>query len=453
MRAFLEDDQTYRRVTKDLTSMYQSQNNSIVKRIQDLKLLDPFAASKLKTYIAVCPKIYDKPKAHKPGLPLRPVVPCMNAPSYELSKFVSTIVKTSLTSKYSIKGSFSFCNYVNSLELPQGYVLVSIDVVALFTSIPKNLVKQTIFRHWNELKQNTPICLDLFWEVTEFCIDSSYFVDQLLKGQFYQQIFGTAMGNPLSPIIAEYVMEDLLENALASTPIVINNLKKYVDDLFLALPEGNIQEVLDSFNQQNEHIQFTVEREENNRLPFLDMMLVRLDNQTVKTEWFKKPIASACKQHKNIGSLLPLVKDKTPLEERSNVVYQINCEDCDACYVGMTTQKLKARISKHKSNMKKLQTLQQAGHTTRDAVIVDIMETTAVVNHAAREKHTFKLDETKILDTTNKARNLPILESCHINNTPNTINKRTDTDNLHVAYAGFLHWLRNKQQRARGRNE
>lgn len=119
----------------------------------------------------------------------------------------------------------------------------------------------------------------------------------------------------------------------------------------------------------------------------------------------------------------------------------------------MTTQKLKARVSKHKSSMKKLHTLQQAGHTPRDAAMMEIMETTALVNHAARESHKFKLDQTKILDTTNRGRNLLILESCHINNTPNTINKRTDTDNLHVAYAGVLHWLRNNQQSRRSRNE
>lgn len=154
-------------------------------------------------------------------------------------------------------------------------------------------------------------------------------------------------------------------------------------------------------------------------------------------------IRIANKQHKNIGKLLPLVKDPTPIEERSNVIYRIDCADCNACYVGMTTQKLKARVSKHKSNMKKLQTLQRAGHTTRDVAIQSIWDTTALVNHAARTEHSFKLEETKIIDSTYKSRNLPILESCRIHNTQNTVNKRTDTDNLHVAYAGVLHWMKN----------
>ncbi|XP_062703786.1 uncharacterized protein LOC134286220 [Aedes albopictus] len=212
--------------------VFQNQNNTIVKRLQDLKLIDPYHASRLKTYKAVCPKIYGLPKAHKPGLPLRPVVPCMTAPT---------------------------------------------------------LMKQSIFKHWDEIKKHTAICLDLFWEVTEFCIDASYFV---FEGTYYQQIFGTAMGSPLSPIIAEYVMEDLLDDAVAATTVVIPYLKKYVDDLFLALPVEKIEEVLNVLNQQNTNIQFTVEKEENCRLPFLDLLLVRQEDRTIKTEWYRKAISS-----------------------------------------------------------------------------------------------------------------------------------------------------------------
>ncbi|XP_065078974.1 uncharacterized protein LOC135701953 [Ochlerotatus camptorhynchus] len=265
MKTLLEDDRTYLRLAKDPTSTFQNKNNTIVKRLQDLHL-EPNLASKLKTYRAVCPKIYGQPKAHKPGLPLRPVVPCMTAPSYELSKYVGKILQNSLVSKYSIKDSFGFCEYVNSIELPEGHILVSFDVVALFTSIPKSLVKRSIFRHWDDIGKNTAICLDLFWEVTEFCIDCSYFVFEELTTDRH------------------YVMDDLLDDAVASSVIAIPFLRKYVDDLFLVLPTDKVAEVQNVFNQQDQHIQFTVEKEENNRLPFLDMVLVRREDRTIRTE-------------------------------------------------------------------------------------------------------------------------------------------------------------------------
>lgn len=99
------------------------------------------------------------------------------------------------------------------------------------------------------------------------------------------------MGNPLSPIIADYVM-DLLDSAVAAATVEIPYLKKYVDDLFLVLPSDKVEEMLNIFNQQNGHIQFTVEKEECNHLPFLDMMMVRQDDQSIKTEWYMKTIAS-----------------------------------------------------------------------------------------------------------------------------------------------------------------
>lgn len=171
-----------------------------------------------------------------------------------------------------------------------------------------------------------------------------------------------------------------------------------------------------------------------------------LTNRIVKTLRQDYPdLKIATKHNKTIRSLLPSVKDKTPYEQQSNVVYKIDCADCNACYVGMTTTKLKTRISGHKSNLKKLHTLQQAGYTNEDAAIIQVKDRTALVSHAAAMNHNFKLDETKILDRTHKPRNLPILESCHINNTQHTVNKRTDTDNLHAAYAGVLHLLVNAE--------
>lgn len=64
-------------------------------------------------------------------------------------------------------------------------------------------MKQSIFKQWDDIKQ---ICLEPFWEITEICVDASYFV---FEGTYYQQILNTAIVNPLSPIIAEYVMEHL----------------------------------------------------------------------------------------------------------------------------------------------------------------------------------------------------------------------------------------------------
>ncbi|XP_038117299.1 uncharacterized protein LOC119769342 [Culex quinquefasciatus] len=189
MLDLLKDDHTYQPITRDPTSRFQNKT----------------------TTSALCPRIYGQPKAHKPGLPLRPVVPNITAPSYHLSKFVGQMIRKSIHSQYNVKNSFEFCEFINTVTLPPGHVLISLDVVSLFTCIPKVLVTHDIIYGWDNIREHANnICLDLFLELVEFCIDASYFK---FNEQHYQQIFGTAMGNPLSSTTADLVMENLLDYA------------------------------------------------------------------------------------------------------------------------------------------------------------------------------------------------------------------------------------------------
>ena len=211
----------------------------------------------------------------------------MTAPTYELSKFLCKILQQSLTSKYNIKSSFEFCKYINTVKLPNDYILVSLDVVSLYTNIPKNLMIDAIFKRWDTIE--TDINLSFFSEIIEFCINCSYFQFQ---ENFYLQIEGTAMGNPFSPVVADYVTEIILDNVTSEIDFPIPVLKKYVDDLVLAVPKDKVNEVVAAFNKQNTHIQFTVEMEVDGRLPFLDMVLVRDQQQQIRTEWYRKPVSS-----------------------------------------------------------------------------------------------------------------------------------------------------------------
>ena len=42
------------------------------------------------------------------------------------------------------------------------------------------------------------------------------------------------------------------------------------------------------------------------------------------------------------------IKDNTPRNLQSNIVYAIKCKDCDAEYVGKTTQHIETRLYQHK---------------------------------------------------------------------------------------------------------
>lgn len=59
------------------------------------------------------------------------------------------------------------------------------------------------------------------------------------------------------------------------------------------------------------------------------------------------------KSFKNVGRYFTRLKDPTTKMMQSNVVYSVPCGDCiDRCYIGTTTQLLKARMNQHRNDVK-----------------------------------------------------------------------------------------------------
>ena len=119
------------------------------------------------------------------------------------------------------------------------------------------------------------------------------------------------MGLPLSPILADIVMEHILDKAIESLNFDLKCCKKYVDDLFLIIPEHRIQETLHIFNSIHQKIQFTHEIERNNQLPFLDVLIIHDPNGSLQFDWYTKPTSS--------GRLLNYFSNH-PLTQKLNVV-------------------------------------------------------------------------------------------------------------------------------------
>ena len=74
----------------------------------------------------------------------------------------------------------------------------------------------------------------------------------------YKQVHGTAMGSPVSVVVANLVMEDVEERALESFPSPPRFWKRYVDDTFTALPKTLITPFLDHLNDIEPSIKSSV---------------------------------------------------------------------------------------------------------------------------------------------------------------------------------------------------
>ncbi|XP_045457023.1 uncharacterized protein LOC123667071 isoform X2 [Melitaea cinxia] len=71
---------------KDPTNKFERIGNNIVKKMMGLKLIDKPRAERLTSRYTVAPRIYGLRKTHKNTCKLRPVVSCINSPSYKFNE-------------------------------------------------------------------------------------------------------------------------------------------------------------------------------------------------------------------------------------------------------------------------------------------------------------------------------------------------------------------------------
>lgn len=97
------------------------------------------------------------------------------------------------------------------MRIKSSDLLLSLYVLLLFTNILLDLAIEEVRKRWDYIKNHTNISLDSFIKGLEFVLSSTFFT---FNGTTYQQTFGTPMGSPLSPIMADLVLQDLEENVL-----------------------------------------------------------------------------------------------------------------------------------------------------------------------------------------------------------------------------------------------
>ena len=91
------------------------------------------------------------------------------------------------------------------------------------------------------------------------------------------------------------------------------------------------------------------------------------------------------------------IKDAIPIEKTKGVVYEINCSDCDASYIGETTRSLEIRRKEH------------LRHTKNGKV-----EASAVADHVWNHDHRIDWDGARVLDKERNWTSRKIREALHI---------------------------------------
>lgn len=107
--------------------------------------------------------------------------------------------------------------------------------------------------------------------MTKLCIEDGNYVT--FKGKCYKQIDGLTIGGSVSGILADFVVTDLLDEAIYKSGFDPTLIVKYVDDILAILPKEEMENFFTILNEEHEEVQFTCEVEVSHKLPYLDMLL------------------------------------------------------------------------------------------------------------------------------------------------------------------------------------
>ncbi|BHF72983.1 hypothetical protein SprV_0401605600 [Sparganum proliferum] len=226
-----------------------------------------------------------------------------NSPYHAVAKWLAEKLKPiqHQLAPRSYRDTFQFIDDIKDLNL-DGMMMFSLDVASLFTNVPVTETVDYICDFLSASHQEIGLPTKTLKELLLRCTLNVQF---LFDNHLYRQIDGVAMGSPLGPLLADVFMGKLERFQLSDQIKKLKHYGRYVDDIFaIATTETDVAALLNAANQAHPSIKFTLEMESAGSLPFLDVLLNRRSDGSIRRSVYRKKTWSG--QYTNFASFVPL---------------------------------------------------------------------------------------------------------------------------------------------------
>ena len=284
----ISDSSKFEKLNEDPTLKREASLQYFLRKLKQKSFFNEIEYDKLYPSGSAPARIYGTPKMHKFSFSdsfskLRPIVSSKGTFNCNLARFLSDLLSPLVPNDYSCKDTFSFGSQIRNANLSKK-ILVSYDVTSLFTNIPLqetiDIAINLIFNHNPNLNITRKELKKLFLITTS----KTHFI---FNSKFYNQIDGVAMGSPLAPVLANIFMG--LPESKWLNEYNLNKPKfylRYVDDILAAF--DNEQDSLNFLNNSHPNIKFTIEKQNNHSIAFLDVFISGINNQNLTLQTYYK---------------------------------------------------------------------------------------------------------------------------------------------------------------------
>ena len=254
---------------------------SILKNLRNEGKIDIPLYTKLKPRGSQPARLYGLAKVHKTEIPTRPVLSMPGSSYYKIGVQVAEWLKSVPECQIN-SSSKAIADSLKDIHLDADEELVSFDVSSLYTNVPVlEAIDVCTDLLYNGEHHPPPVDRETFKILAQI---SSCNVVMSTHDGYYKQTDGLAMGSPPAPHLANGWMNGYDSTIGEGARIYF----RYMDDIIRDIKKDCITDKLNEINSMHPSLAFTIEREQDGSIPFLDMRIMNSNGYLTST-WYNKP--------------------------------------------------------------------------------------------------------------------------------------------------------------------